>query len=217
MPNPGYLKAVRELTAKHGILLIFDEVITGFRLGPSGAQGLFGIRPDITCLGKIIGGGFPAAAFGGRHDIMALLAPQGPVYQAGTLSGNPVAMAAGARTLKRALKPGFYEKLERNTAIIERTLKDSPGVRLNRAGSMFTLFFTDRDVYNAATAHRCDTKLFAKWHKAMLDRGFYMPPSQFEACFVSGAHTERDTASFAKTCADWLTKLPKRRRGTAIG
>ncbi|HOW89592.1 MAG TPA: glutamate-1-semialdehyde 2,1-aminomutase, partial [Elusimicrobiales bacterium] len=155
-PAPGYLKALRELTERHGALLIFDEVITGFRLGPGGAQGHFGVKPDLTCLGKIIGGGFPAAAFGGRADIMGLLAPEGPVYQAGTLSGNPVAMAAGAQTLRKALAPGFYGKLERKAAKIERVLKVMPGVRFNRAGSMFTLFFSEGEVRDAAGAGGCD-------------------------------------------------------------
>jgi glutamate-1-semialdehyde 2,1-aminomutase len=204
LPKPGYLKAVRELTARYGALLIFDEVITGFRLGPAGAQGRFGIKPDMTCLGKIIGGGFPAAAFGGRAEIMRLLAPEGPVYQAGTLSGNPVAMAAGVQTLKKALRPGFYKKLEANAAHIGKILKDLPGVRLNRIGSMFTLFFINEAVTDAATAGKSDKKRFAAWHAAMLNEKFYMPPSQFEACFVSSAHTQKDIAALAAACADWI-------------
>jgi glutamate-1-semialdehyde 2,1-aminomutase len=204
LPAPGYLKSVRELTARHGALLIFDEVITGFRLGPAGAQGYFGIKPDMTCLGKIIGGGFPAAAFGGREDIMRLLAPEGPVYQAGTLSGNPVAMAAGLQTLKKALRPGFYEKLEKNAAHIEEILGNLPGVRLNSIGSMFTLFFTGKEVADSATAGKCDKKRFAALHAAMLEKKFYLPPSQFEACFISAAHTKKDVTAFAKACADWI-------------
>ena len=207
LPEPGYLKKVRELTARYGVLLIFDEVITGFRLGANGAQGLFGIKPDLTCLGKIIGGGFPAAAFGGRRDIMGLLAPEGPVYQAGTLSGNPAAMAAGAQTLKKVLKKGFYEKLEKMGAFIEYSLKDIPGIRVNRAGSMFTIFFTGSDVKDAASAGKCDREKFARWHYAMLEKGFYMPPSQFEACFVSAAHMDKNIKAFVKACGEAILKL----------
>ena len=206
LPKPGYLKKVRELTAVYGVLLVFDEVITGFRLGAGGAQGLFGIKPDLTCLGKIIGGGFPAAAFGGRGDIMKLLAPDGPVYQAGTLSGNPAAMAAGARTLKKVLEKGFYEKLEKKGGFIENSLKDIPGIKINRAGSMFTVFFTGSDVTDAADAGKCDREKFAKWHHAMLEKGFYMPPLQFEACFISAAHTDRDIKAFVKACGEAVKK-----------
>lgn len=204
LPKPGYLEAVRKLTKKHGALLIFDEVITGFRVGRSGAQGRFGIKPDLTCLGKIIGGGFPAAAFGGKAEIMNLLAPEGPVYQAGTLSGNPVAMAAGAQTLRKALAPGFYEKLDKKAARIEDALKGLPGINFNRIGSMFTLFFTGEKVTNAAIAGKCDKARFAEWHEAMLNEGFYTPPSQFEACFVSAAHSEKDAVAFAEACAKWV-------------
>ena len=208
LPAPGYLQALREITKKNKIVLIFDEVITGFRLGPVGAQGIYGIKPDLTCLGKIIGGGFPAAAFGGRRDIMNMLAPDGPVYQAGTLSGNPVAMAAGAATLEELLKPGLYEQLEKKAARIQSALSGIPGVIINRTGSMFTLFFTDGKVGSASEAKSSDEKKFAAWHKAMLKEGFYMPPSRFEACFISGAHSDGDIKKFIMANHAYLKKSP---------
>jgi glutamate-1-semialdehyde 2,1-aminomutase len=138
---------------------------------------------------------------------MGLLAPEGPVYQAGTLSGNPAAMAAGAQTLKKVLKKGFYEKLEKMGAFIEYSLKDIPGIRVNRAGSMFTIFFTGSDVKDAAAAGKCDREKFARWHYAMLEKGFYMPPSQFEACFVSAAHMDKNIKAFVKACGEAILKL----------
>jgi glutamate-1-semialdehyde 2,1-aminomutase len=196
-PEPGFLQALRTLTEKKGIVLIFDEVMTGFRVAYGGAQVLYGVTPDLTCLGKIIGGGLPVGAYGGRKEIMKKMAPEGPVYQAGTLSGNPVAMAAGIATLKCLQKPGFYESLEASSALLERGLAEAlqqsgiPAV-LNRVGSMAGLFFTEKDVHSFADAQTSDLDRFSMYFKEMLDRGIYMAPSQFEAVFVSGAHNEGD-------------------------
>ncbi len=187
------LKAARRLTTQYGAVLIFDEVITGFRLAFGGAQQRFGITPDMTTVGKIVGGGFPAAAFGGREDIMALLAPDGPVYQAGTLSGNPVAMAAGLETLHQLAFPSFYEKLEgRSRQFIEELKQIIRGkdIQLNHCGSMFTLFFNAEPVRNFADARRSDQKRFARYFQRMLDRGIYVSPSQFEGNFISECHTD---------------------------
>ena len=192
-PAEGFLAAARRLCDRHGALLVFDEVITGFRVAYGGAQERFGVRPDLTTVGKIVGGGFPAAAFGGRAEIMALLAPDGPVYQAGTLSGNPVAMAAGRETLRLLSRPGFYGELEdrceRFYAELRRIVAGR-GVRLNAVGSMFTLFFGDFEVRNFADAARCDRERFARYFRNMLSRGIYVSPSQFEGNFVSACHTE---------------------------
>lgn len=193
VPSPGFLKATRRLTTQYGAVLIFDEVITGFRLAFGGAQQRFGITPDMTTVGKIVGGGFPAAAFGGREDIMALLAPDGPVYQAGTLSGNPVAMAAGLETLHQLAFPSFYEKLEgRSRQFIEELKQIIRGkdIQLNHCGSMFTLFFNAEPVRNFADARRSDQKRFARYFQRMLDRGIYVSPSQFEGNFISECHTD---------------------------
>ena len=190
-PVPGYLEALREITARYGALLIFDEVMTGFRVAFGGAQQLYGIRPDLTTLGKVIGGGLPVGAYGGRKDIMSMVAPSGPVYQAGTLSGNPLAVAAGLAML-RHLKahPEVYGQLEARA----RALCASPpaGAMVNRVGSMFTFFFTDRPVTDWESAKRCDTARFGQFFRGMLERGIYLAPSQFEAAFVSAAHTEED-------------------------
>ena len=195
-PRPGYLEGLRALTAKHGTVLIFDEVMTGFRVAWGGAQRLYNITPDLTTLGKIVGGGMPLAAYGGRADIMALIAPDGPVYQAGTLSGNPIAVAAGIALLKLISQPGTYEKLEASTkALVEGigAAAREAGVPLhaNRVGSMFTGFFCDGDVFDYTSAKRSDTARFGKFFNAMLERGVYLAPSQFEAGFVSTAHDER--------------------------
>jgi glutamate-1-semialdehyde 2,1-aminomutase len=197
LPKPGFLPKVRALTERHGALLIFDEVITGFRAGYHGAQGLFDIRPELTCLGKIIGGGLPVGAFGGREDIMNLLAPQGPVYQAGTLSGNPLAMTAGLTTLRilKRDKETIYPRLEKLTARLAEGIAAAAGeagieVRINRAGSTMTTFFTSEDVTDWASASTANRDLFGKFFQAMLTRGVYLPPSQFEAMFVSAAHTD---------------------------
>jgi glutamate-1-semialdehyde 2,1-aminomutase len=191
VPAPGYLETMRALCTRHGALLIFDEVMTGFRLAPGGAQELYGIRPDLTTMGKVIGGGLPIAAYGGRSDVMTHVAPSGPIYQAGTLSGNPMAVAAGLAML-RYLKTNrsVYGVLEERTA---RLASAAPAeVTVNRVGSMITFFFTNHAVTDYETAKHSDTKRFAKFFHAMLERGFYWPPAQFEAAFVSAAHTEDD-------------------------
>ncbi|MBW2558223.1 MAG: glutamate-1-semialdehyde 2,1-aminomutase [Deltaproteobacteria bacterium] len=196
-PAFGFLEGLRKITAERGILLIFDEVITGFRLTYGGFQNIAGIEPDITCLGKIIGGGLPVGAFGGRKDIMEQLAPMGPVYQAGTLSGNPLAMAAGIATLNCLQKTGVYEALEEKTvrlcAGIEKILEEKGSSRrINRVGSMFTLFFTQEDVTDFTSAAKSDAKLFSRHFGKMLAGGVMIAPSQFEASFVSLAHTDED-------------------------
>ncbi len=196
-PEPGYLELLRRLTKDAGTVLIFDEVMTGFRVSHGGAQARYGIDPDMTCLGKIVGGGLPAGAYGGKREIMDKVAPVGPVYQAGTLSGNPLAVAAGMSLLELLDAPGLYERLEEQTAYLSRELlsicqrANIPAV-VNQVGSMFTLFFTGQPVRNYADAKRSDTARFARFFHGMLDRGIYLPPSQFEAAFVSAAHTLAD-------------------------
>ena len=196
-PRAGYLETLREITSRSGTVLIFDEVMTGFRLALGGAQQLYGVRPDMTCLGKIMGGGLPAAAYGGRADIMATVAPDGPVYQAGTLSGNPLAMAAGAKVLEQLAQPGVYATLEASSARLEEGLKRAAldagtTVSVNRVGSMITVFFCAGPVTDYTTAKQSDTKRFARFFHAMLARGVYLPPAQFEAAFVSLAHGEAE-------------------------
>ncbi|GGA69981.1 glutamate-1-semialdehyde 2,1-aminomutase [Edaphobacter acidisoli] len=198
-PNPGYLEGLRALTREHGALLILDEVMTGFRVSLGGAQQLYNIQPDLTTLGKIIGGGLPCAAFGGRADIMDHLAPVGPVYQAGTLSGNPLAMAAGIATLNEliAREHEIYPALERTTASIAEGVSKiarESGVDLttNRVGSMFTWFFTAQTVTNYTDAAKSNTSAFGHFHRAMLEAGVWLPPSQYEAAFVSTAHGQRE-------------------------
>jgi glutamate-1-semialdehyde 2,1-aminomutase len=192
LPQPGLLEQLRELTRRHDALLIFDEVITGFRLARGGAQELFGVRPDLTTLGKIIGGGLPVGAFGGRADIMDMLAPAGPVYQAGTLSGNPLAMAAGIATLEELSQAGTYQKLDSLAAALCDQLKRIVPAQHARIGSVFGMFFTAREVTDYASAKTSDTKRYARWFHAMLARGVYFAPSQFEVGFLSLAHTEAD-------------------------
>lgn len=192
VPTEDFLKATREVTEQYGAILIFDEVITGFRLALGGAQQRFGIKPDMTTVGKIVGGGFPAAAFGGREDIMKVLAPDGPVYQAGTLSGNPVAMAAGIETLTQLSRPGFYDVLEAKSDAFIAKLEQiiaGKGIQLNRCGSMFTLFFNDSPVRNFKDTQRSDQQRFARYFRNMLSRGIYISPSQFEGNFISETHT----------------------------
>jgi glutamate-1-semialdehyde 2,1-aminomutase len=195
-PRPGYLEALREETERCGALLIFDEVITGFRVAYGGVQTEIGMRPDLTCLGKIIGGGFPVGAYGGREDVMAHVAPDGPVYQAGTLAGNPVAMRAGLETLKVLREtPEAYARLEALGGRLEAGLREAireAGVRAHvaRRGSMLTLFFTDRPVSDWTTASACDTKMYGTFFHGMLGEGIYLPPAQFETFFVSLAHTD---------------------------
>jgi glutamate-1-semialdehyde 2,1-aminomutase len=193
-PEKSFLDALARLCRKHGSLLIFDEVMTGFRIAWGGAQEMFGLTPDLTCLGKIIGGGFPVGAFGGRKDIMDRLAPLGPVYQAGTLSGNPVAMAAGVATLSELKEKRPYAALDKATAdlcdsIRESAHKAGAAVQVNQCGSMFTVFFRSGRVSNYFEATQSDTKRFAAFFHALLERGVYLPPSQFEAAFVSTSHT----------------------------
>ncbi len=202
-PREGYLARLRELTAAHGALLVFDEVMTGFRVGPGGAGARYGVTPDLVCLGKIVGGGLPVGAYGGRRELMEQVAPLGPVYQAGTLSGNPLAMAAGLATLRALAAPGLYDALEARTAALCEGLAARARARgvpahVQRAGSMFTLFFQDGPVHDYADAGRSDRERFARWHQEMLARGVYLPPSQFEACFISTAH---DDAAIEHTLA----------------
>ncbi|MFZ5801545.1 MAG: glutamate-1-semialdehyde 2,1-aminomutase [Candidatus Omnitrophota bacterium] len=196
LPAPGYLELARNLTKKYGALLIFDEVITGFRLAPGGAQERFGIHPDLTCLGKILGGGFPLAAFGGKAEIMDELAPEGPVYQAGTLSGNPVAVAAALWMLSPKNKPGEPAELEGRTekfcgALEEIFRKKKTSVQINRIASMFTIFFNKYPVTDYATAKASETTQFAKFHQSAMKKGLYFSPSQFEANFLSAVHTDK--------------------------
>jgi glutamate-1-semialdehyde 2,1-aminomutase len=196
-PAAGFLAGLRDITRRNGALLIFDEVITGFRLALGGAQSVFGIQPDLTTIGKIIGGGLPVAAYGGRRDIMENVAPLGPVYQAGTLAGNPLAMRAGIATLEQLAVPGFYESLEHKSARLVKGLKDAlmaSGMpsQLNAVGSLATLFFTPETVSDYAGAKKSDTKRYAAFFNAMLDRGVFLAPSQYEAMFVSAAHTDAD-------------------------
>jgi glutamate-1-semialdehyde 2,1-aminomutase len=196
-PRAGFLEKLRALTARQGTVLIFDEVMTGFRVAYGGAQELYGIKPDLTTLGKIVGGGLPVGAYGGRAALMEMVAPAGPVYQAGTLSGNPLAVAAGLKTLEILRRPGFYARLH---ALTEKLVKGlaaearRAGVPLtvNRAGSMFTAFFTGEAVVDYASARKSDTAAFGCFFRAMLEHGVYFPPAQFEAAFVSAAHTEDD-------------------------
>jgi glutamate-1-semialdehyde 2,1-aminomutase len=197
-PREGYLEFLREITAQHGTVLIFDEVMTGFRVARGGAQELYGIKPDMTTLGKIIGGGLPVGAYGGRAEIMDMIAPVGPVYQAGTLSGNPLAMAAGlAMLLELKKNPSIYRRLEQTTsALVDGVLAVAKKKKIplcaNHVGSMFTWFFQAGPVTDWDRAAKSDTQAFARFHGAMLDRGIYLPPSQFEAIFVSAAHTKGD-------------------------
>ena len=190
-PEPGFLQALRELTEANGALLIFDEVMTGFRVALGGAQQLYSIQPDLTTLGKIIGGGLPLAAYGGRADIMSRIAPIGPIYQAGTLSGNPLAVAAGLAMLHYLMDhPEVYDTVERRAALLTAAVPEE--ITVNRVGSMFTFFFTPDPVYDYEDAKRSDTARFRQFFHHMLDRGIYMAPSQFEAGFVSAAHTTAD-------------------------
>ena len=192
-PAPGFLETLRRLCSSAGALLIFDEVITGFRVGLGGYQAMSGVMPDLTCLGKVVGGGMPVGAYGGRREVMSLVAPLGPMYQAGTLSGNPLAMAAGLTTLRELSRPGFYEALEARTArfaggIEAAASRAGVALRLNRVASMLTLFFAEAPVTDYTTAMAADRERYARFFHALLDAGVYFPPSQFEACFVSAAH-----------------------------
>jgi glutamate-1-semialdehyde 2,1-aminomutase len=209
---PGFLPALRQLTADNDILLIFDEVISGFRVGYGGAQALYGIKPDLTVLGKIIGGGLPVGAYGGRNDIMDLIAPSGPVYQAGTLSGNPLAVSAGLATLKTLKAKGVYKKLDEQSAALAEGIGEAAkkaGVPLTqtRVGSMLTAFFTPGPVMDWNTAKQSDTKRYGQFFHHMLEQGIYLAPSQFEAAFLSTAHTSRDIDQTVKAAATAFKKL----------
>ena len=209
-PQPGYLGAMREITERDGALLIFDEVISGFRVGLDGAQGMFKITPDLTCLGKIVGGGLPVGAYGGREGVMAMVAPLGPMYQAGTLSGNPLAMAAGIATLEQLREPGIYDRLERLGALLEAGLTEvfadtEVPMTINRVGSLLTVFFSPGPVRDMADASAGDHEAFGRWFHGLLEGGIYIAPSDYEAWFVSIAHTEADieqTVSAAKAALE---------------
>jgi glutamate-1-semialdehyde 2,1-aminomutase len=212
LPQPGYLEFLREITSAHGALLIFDEVMTGFRLARGGAQERFGIQPDLSCFGKIIGGGLPVGAFGGRGEVMDCLAPLGPVYQAGTLSGNPVAMAAGIAALEELSATDAYALLEQRGAALEAGLREAArrariAVQLNRCGSMFCSYFTDQPVHNLDDAMKSDRTRFARFFHGMLEERVYLAPSQFEAGFLSTAHTPADIDHTVRAAAKVLSTL----------
>jgi glutamate-1-semialdehyde 2,1-aminomutase len=212
-PVPGFLETLREQCTKYGAVLIFDEVMTGFRVALGGAQQLYGIKPDLTTLGKIVGGGMPVGAFGGRRDIMEHIAPLGPVYQAGTLSGNPVAMAAGLATLEGLAVPGFHARLKESTDRLVNGIKDAAhkaGVPIstNHVCGMFGLFFTsDRQVTSYTEATACDVERFKRFFHGMLDEGVYLAPSAFEAGFISAAHTDADIDATVAAAARVFARL----------
>jgi glutamate-1-semialdehyde 2,1-aminomutase len=210
-PASGYLESVRELTQRHGALLIFDEVISGFRLAPGGAQELFGVTPDLTTLGKIVGGGLPVGAYGGPRDLMEKVAPSGPVYQAGTLSGNPLAMAAGIAMLDQIRRESPYEELESKGALLEAAVREAIAragaeklVCYERVASLSTLFFCQGPVRDFASVKRSDTKRYATFFHAMRERGIFLPPAQFEAWFLSTAHEEKEIRKTAKAVEESL-------------
>lgn len=213
IPEPGFLEMLREETRKNGALLIFDEVITGFRLGLSGAQGLFGITPDLSCFGKIVGGGFPAAAFGGRADVMDMLSPKGGVYQAGTLSGNPVAMEGGYQTLKLLEQEGFYQSLEAKTNLITKPIvkmieQKGLNLTLHQVGSLFTLFFGVSQVRNLNDVKKCNFEQFNAYFKHAFEQGVYLSPSQYEANFVSMAHSQAHLEKTRDVILEFICDLP---------
>jgi glutamate-1-semialdehyde 2,1-aminomutase len=210
-PSEGYLEGLREITSEYGTLLIFDEVMTGFRLARGGAQERFGVSPDLTTLGKIIGGGLPVGAYGGRREIMDLVAPTGPVYQAGTLSGNPLAMAAGLATLRATGEPGFYERLEElgrrwRQGMNEAASAGGVPFAINQVGSMASIFFTGGPVTDFATAASSDTEAFKNFFWHMISRGVYLAPSQYEAGFISTAHSERDLEMTCEAAGEWFAR-----------
>ncbi|MBF0591536.1 MAG: glutamate-1-semialdehyde 2,1-aminomutase [Nitrospirae bacterium] len=212
LPRDGFLQRLRELSAKYDVVLIFDEVLTGFRVALGGAQALYGITPDMTCLGKVIGGGLPVGAYGGKREIMALIAPEGPVYQAGTLSGNPIAMTAGIKTLRLLMEPGVYDKLEQTARSLQEGLVDASkragaNTRFYRVGTMFCQYFNDREVFDYDTALKSDTERFGRFFRLMLQEGVYMAPSQFEAGFISLAHTEDNIEDTVKAAFKSLKAL----------
>lgn len=211
-PVDGFLETLKELTEKNGSLLIFDEVMTGFRVAYGGAQSLYGISPDITCLGKIIGGGLPVGAYGGKREIMEHIAPHGPVYQAGTLSGNPLAMAAGIATLTQLKKPGFYKALDKKadqlaTGLEKAAEKAKIKATIKRVSSMIGFFFTDKDVINFDDAKTCDLNMFSAFYKGMLEKGVYLAPSQFETIFVSSTHSVKDIDATIKATDEIFAHL----------
>jgi len=212
LPQDGFLQKLREITKKYGIVLIFDEVITGFRISYGGAQQYFRVIPDLTCLGKIIGGGLPVGAYGGKREIMDYLSPLGPVYQAGTLSGNPIAVAAGAQSLKLLSQPGVYKKLEERTRSLVESLRENArklkvDMHINQIGSMFTLFFSSYKVYDYKSAKKSNEKKFAQYFQGMLKKGIYLPCSQFETNFLSLVHTEEDIEKTIKANYEILRTL----------
>lgn len=209
LPRPGFLEGLQKITRSYGILLIFDEVMTGFRVALGGAQAYYGISPDMTCLGKVIGGGLPVGAYGGKKEIMSMVAPEGPVYQAGTLSGNPLAMTAGIETLKILFKKGTYEKLEETMQNLEQGINQvakKAGIKAKfyRAGTMFCTYFSDKEVVDYASAKYSDTGIFARFFHGLLNRGINIAPSQFESGFISLAHTEKDINNTIKAVYETL-------------
>jgi len=212
LPKQGFLESLRKLTKKYGIVLIFDEVMTGFRVSFGGAQAHYGIRPDMTCLGKVIGGGLPVGAYGGKEEIMSMVSPEGPVYQAGTLSGNPLAMTAGIETIRELSKKGVYDRIEAKSALLEKGLIDAARragmkTRFYRAGSMFCTYFTDKEVYDYATAKKSDAAKFSKFFSGMLQKGVNLAPSQFEAGFMSLAHTDKDIDSTVRAAYETFQEI----------
>ncbi len=213
-PQPGFLQTLRELTEKNGAILIFDEVMTGFRVAYGGAQTLYGIMPDLTCFGKVIGGGLPVGAYGGKKDIMSQIAPQGSVYQAGTLSGNPIAMAAGIATLAQLKKEGFYESLAENSnrltsGFAGAAQKAGISARVDHVGSMLGMFFTDKNVTNFDDAKTCDLAMFSAFYQGMRQQGIYIAPSQFEVLFLSAAHTDEHIDATISAAEQVLSDLSK--------
>jgi glutamate-1-semialdehyde 2,1-aminomutase len=210
-PEEGYLQGLREITNEYGSVLIFDEVMTGFRLARGGAQERFGVTPDLTCLGKIIGGGLPVGAYGGKREIMDLIAPSGPVYQAGTLSGNPLAMAAGLATLRVSGQPGFYDRLEElgtrwRTGMGGAASAGDRPFTINQVGSMVSIFFTEGPVRDFGSAAASDTNAFKGFFWHMLSRGVYLAPSQYEAGFISTAHSEEDLDRTFEAAGEWFDR-----------
>ncbi|RLQ98035.1 glutamate-1-semialdehyde 2,1-aminomutase [Falsibacillus albus] len=212
-PKPGFLEGLREITADYGTVLIFDEVMTGFRVGYNCAQGHYGVTPDLTCLGKVIGGGLPVGAYGGKAEIMEQIAPSGPIYQAGTLSGNPLAMTAGFETLSQ-LTPETYEEFSRKADLLEKGLHDAAqkhGIphTINRAGSMIGIFFTEDEVANYEGAKSSDLELFADYYREMANEGIFLPPSQFEGLFLSSAHTDEDITKTIEAAERVFSKIKR--------
>ena len=213
-PADGFLESLRSVTEKHGAILIFDEVMTGFRVAYGGAQTLYGIKPDLTCFGKIIGGGLPVGAYGGKKEIMSQIAPQGSVYQAGTLSGNPIAMAAGIATLEQLKKEGVYESLGEKSSrlaagLAEAASQTGVAARVDHVGSMLGMFFADRDITNFEEAKTCDLERFSAFYQGMRQAGIYLAPSQFEVLFLSAAHTDEHIDATLSAAQQVLKKLPR--------